>query len=248
MTASDDFYKPRRGEMADTSAYLGFLVGFLGAAPLAWNALTSSFDENVGDATMGVARFAAVLVVTGLVTGALGYGLGAASGFAWEKRHRARNPRAKPEAGADRASETAAKPAETVASVARVWQRQAQEAAVSLQRFDSPDEVRELPLAHFELVRVGGTVLGRAICQPGWRWSKHVGPTVGARQCSVEEAGLVLSGEATVEIDDGTTHSLVPGTIFHIPSRPHDSHVVGDVPFVAVHFVGADRYSRSSPT
>jgi quercetin dioxygenase-like cupin family protein len=234
--------------MADTSAYLGFLVGFLGAAPLAWSALTSSFDENVGDATMGVARFAGALVVSGLFTGAIGYGLGAAWGFVWEKRHRARNPRAKPEAGADRASETAAKPAETVASVARVWQRQAQEAAVALQRFDAPDEVRDLPSARFELVRVGGAVLGRATCAPGWRWSKHVGPAVGAIRCTVEEAGLVISGEATVEMDDGTSHRLVPGTIFHIPSRPHDSHVVGDVPFVAVHFIGADRYSRSSPT
>jgi len=248
VSASDDFYRPRRGEMADTSAYLGFLVGFLGAAPLAWNALTSSFDENVGDATMGVARFAGALVVSGLLTGAVGYGLGAAWGFVWEKRHRARNPRAKPEAGADRASETAAKPAETVASVARVWQRQAQQAAVSLQRFESPDEVRELPLARFDLVRTGGTVLGRATCQPGWRWSQHVGPAVGAQRCSVEEAGFVLSGEATVEIDDGATHDLVPGMIFHIPARPHDAHVVGDAPFVAVHFVGAERYSRAAST
>lgn len=246
MKASDDFYAPRRGEMADTSAYLGFLVGFLGAAPLAWNALTASFDENVGDATMGVARFAAVLVVTGLVSGALGYAIGALYGRLWEWRHRRRNPRVKPEAGADRASETAARPEETVAAVARVWQRQAQQSAVLLQRFDAADDVRDLPLARFELVRLGGMTLGRATCQPGWRWSEHVGPAVGAARCSAELAGFVLGGHATVEMDDGATFALAPGTIFHIPARAYDCRVVGDEPFAAVLVVGADRFSRAA--
>ena len=245
MKASDDFYTPRRGEMADTSAYLGFLVGFLGAAPLAWNALTAAFDEQVGDATMGVARFAAVLVATGLATGVIGYAIGALYGRLWEWRHRRRNPRVKPEAGADRASETAAKPEETVAAVARVWQRQAQRSAVLLQRFDSPDETRDLTLARFELVRLSAMTLGRATCQPGWRWSEHVGPGVGATRCSSELAGFVLSGNATVEMDDGATYALVPGTAFHIPARPYDSWVVGDAPFVAVHVVGAERFSRA---
>lgn len=246
MSTSDDFYRPRRGEIADTSAYLGFLVGFLGAAPLAWSALTASFDENAGDATMGVARFAAVLVASGLVTGVVGYTLGAAWGWLWERRHRARNPRVKPEAGADRASETAAKPADTVASVARVWQRQAQQAAVAMHRFDAPDETIELPLARFELIRLSGSTIGRATCAPGWRWSTHVGPAIGATQCAVEEAGLVLSGEATAEMEDGTTHRLTAGTLFHIPPRPHDTVVVGDAPFVAIRFVGAERYAAGS--
>ncbi len=246
VSVSDDFYRPRRGEIADTSAYLGFLVGFLGAAPLAWNALTASFDENAGDATMGVARFAAVLVASGLVTGVVGYALGATWGWLWERRHRARNPRVKPEAGADRASETAAKPADTVASVARVWQRQAQQAVVSLQRFDAPDETIALPLARFDLIRLAGSTIGRATCEPGWRWSAHVGPALGATRCTVEEAGIVLSGEATVEMEDGTTHRLATGTLFHVPARPHDTVVIGELPFVAVRFVGAERYATGS--
>jgi hypothetical protein len=244
MKRSDDFYAPRRGEMADTSAYIGFLVGFLGAAPLAWSALTRAFDEDAGNATMGVARFAAVLIVSGLITGAVGYGFGSIAGLIWERRHRARNPASKPEAGPDLATLTAARPADTVAAVARAWQRQAQQATVLLKRFDAPDETRDLPLGRFDFVRLSGMTLGRMTCQPGWRWSAHVGAAMGTARCTVEHAGLVLSGEAEVAIDDAAAHRLEPGTVFHIPARPHDMHVVGDVPFIAVHFLGAEQYAR----
>jgi hypothetical protein len=35
----------------------------------------------------------------------------------------------------------------------------------------------------FEVVRLGGVTIGRATYEPGWRWSQHVGPTVGAARC-----------------------------------------------------------------
>ena len=50
---------------------------------------------------------------------------------------------------------------------------------VTLRRFDSPDEVRTFEKGRFELVRVGGSVIGRATYQPGWRWSTHVGAPIG---------------------------------------------------------------------
>src|SRR5262249_54435781 len=65
---------------------------------------------------------------------------------------------------------------------------------VILKRFDTPDEVREMPRGRFEVVRVGGLTIGRATYQPGGKWSDHVGPLVGARRCSVEHVGLVVSG------------------------------------------------------
>jgi hypothetical protein len=46
---------------------------------------------------------------------------------------------------------------------------------VILKRFDAPDEVREMSLGRFEVVHIGGLVVGRATYQPGWRWSEHVG-------------------------------------------------------------------------
>ena len=113
-----------------------------------------------------------------------------------------------------------------------------------LKRFETPDEIRHFEKGHFELVSLGGLTIGRATYQPGWRWSVHVGPTVGAERCSVEHVGLVISGHATVSFADGKVHHLLPGMLFHVPADPHDSWVVGDEPYVSLHFVGATHYAK----
>jgi len=38
--------------------------------------------------------------------------------------------------------------------------------------------------------------------------------------------------------------STTPGSLFHIPAEPHDSWVVGDAPYVSLHFLGADHDAR----
>lgn len=113
----------------------------------------------------------------------------------------------------------------------------------ALRHFDEPDEVREFALGRFEVVRVAGTVLGRATYLPGWRWSEHVGAALGRTHCTVPHLGVVLSGTATAAYDDGTVDELPPGTVFHIPTRPHDSWVVGDEPYVSLHLRGAGDYA-----
>ena len=115
---------------------------------------------------------------------------------------------------------------------------------VVLKRFESPDEVREMVKGRFELVHLGGLTVGRATYEPGWRWSAHVGPTIGATRCSVEHVGLVLSGAATAAFENGRVVELRAGELFYIPPVPHDSWVLGDTPYVSLHFLGADRYAR----
>ena len=110
--------------------------------------------------------------------------------------------------------------------------------------FDSPDETRAPEKTRAELVRVGSTTVGRLTLQPGWRWSEHAGPSVGASRCNVEHVGLVLSGTATAAFADGRVIELRAGELFHIPAEPHDSWVVGDVPYVSLHFLGADQYAK----
>jgi quercetin dioxygenase-like cupin family protein len=114
---------------------------------------------------------------------------------------------------------------------------------VILKRFDAPDEVREMVKGRFEIVRIGGVTIGRAIYQPGWRWSEHVGPRVGASRCTVEHVGLVLAGTATAAFADGRVIELHAGEVFYIPAEPHDSWVVGDEPYVSLHFLGAEKYA-----
>lgn len=112
-----------------------------------------------------------------------------------------------------------------------------------LKRFDTPDEVREMTLGRFEVVRLGGMTIGRATYAPGWRWSTHVGPEVGQAWCAVEHVGLVLSGSATAAFAGGPVIEMKAGDLFHIPAVPHDSWVVGDEPYVSLHFLGADHYA-----
>jgi hypothetical protein len=115
---------------------------------------------------------------------------------------------------------------------------------VILKRFEEPDEIRKFDKGIFELVHIGSMTIGRATYQPGWKWSEHVGPTVGQTHCQVEHLGLVVSGHATAAMQDGTIHDLTQGTIFYIPAQPHDSWVVGDQPYVSLHLIGADKYTK----
>jgi hypothetical protein len=115
---------------------------------------------------------------------------------------------------------------------------------VVLKRFESPDETRLMEKGRFEVVRLGGLTVGRASYEPGWKWSVHVGPLVGQARCPLEHVGLVLSGAATAAFDDGRVYELRAGQLFHVPPVPHDSWVVGDEPYVSLHFLGADRYAK----
>src|SRR5947209_3806597 len=78
---------------------------------------------------------------------------------------------------------------------------------------------------------------------PGWKWSEHVQRVAGTPSCQVEHVGLVLSGRAKVRMDDGTEVDLGPGDLFYV-APGHDSWVVGEEPYVSLHFLGADQYAR----
>lgn len=115
---------------------------------------------------------------------------------------------------------------------------------VTLKRFDVSDEVRRFPRGRFELVAVGNLLIGRATHEPGYRWSVDMAPSVGTSRCYLEHIGLVLQGRAKTAFDDGRTWELTPGTLFHIPPEPHDLWVVGDEPYVTLHFIGDGYYSK----
>ena len=115
---------------------------------------------------------------------------------------------------------------------------------VILKHFESPDEVTRFEKGRFETVTLGGMTIGRATYEPGWKWSLHVGPKIGEAFCGVEHIGLVVSGCATAAFEDGTVTELHAGDLFYIPPVPHDSWVVGDEPYVSLHFLGAGNYAR----
>jgi hypothetical protein len=113
-----------------------------------------------------------------------------------------------------------------------------------LRRFDEPDETRHFDKGRLDLVTIGGLTLGRAAYEPGWKWSVHVAPIAGTPLCAIEHVGLVVSGHAVAAFEDGSLLDLAAGELFYIPPVPHDSWVVGDAPYVSLHFLGAVHYAR----
>lgn len=114
---------------------------------------------------------------------------------------------------------------------------------VILKHFETPDEIRTFDKGKFEIVNIGAMTVGRATYQPGWKWSLHVGAATGAKSCSVEHVGMVVSGRATAAMNDGSIVEMKPGDIFYI-APGHDSWVVGDEPYVSLHFMGAGEYAK----
>ena len=115
---------------------------------------------------------------------------------------------------------------------------------VVLKQFDKPDETRVFAKGKFETLTLGGMTIGRATYQPGWKWSVDVGRKTGESFCTVEHVGMVISGCATAAFLDGRVTVMKAGDVFYVPPEPHDSWVVGDEPYVALHFLGAARYAR----
>jgi mannose-6-phosphate isomerase-like protein (cupin superfamily) len=114
---------------------------------------------------------------------------------------------------------------------------------VLLKRFENADEVRTFEKGKYEVATVGQLTVGRATYQPGWKWSLHVGALSGAALCEVEHVGLVLSGHAKVRMRDGREFDLRTGDFFYVAAG-HDSWVVGQDPYVSLHFQGVDQYAR----
>ncbi|HEX9763963.1 MAG TPA: cupin domain-containing protein [Candidatus Acidoferrales bacterium] len=112
-----------------------------------------------------------------------------------------------------------------------------------IKRFEAADEVRKFEKGRLELVTVGGTTVGRAVYEPGWKWSEHVGKASGARSCQVEHVVLGVEGRCAVAMDDGSYFEIGPGDLVHVPPG-HDSWVVGDQPYVSLHFLGAADYAK----
>jgi hypothetical protein len=113
---------------------------------------------------------------------------------------------------------------------------------LEVKRFDDPDEHREMGLGALALVTLGGVTVGRASYEPGWKWSTHVGTALGQRLCLVEHVGLVVSGRNRITMEDGRVIDVGPGDLFAVPPG-HDSEVIGDEPYVSLHFLGATAYA-----
>lgn len=81
-----EFYSLRRNAITDMSAFFGFLLGFLGSAPIAWPYLQVGFQT--AEIVKGFAWFIGITFGAGVVLGVAGLGVGRALGWLWENSHR----------------------------------------------------------------------------------------------------------------------------------------------------------------
>jgi quercetin dioxygenase-like cupin family protein len=110
---------------------------------------------------------------------------------------------------------------------------------------DQPDETRPMQdnKGKVDIVELGGVTVGRAVFEPGWKWSEHVKPIAGTDSCQAAHTGYVISGRMKVVMDDGTEGEVGPGDAMVI-APGHDAWIIGDEPCVALDFSGASDYAK----
>jgi hypothetical protein len=101
---------------------------------------------------------------------------------------------------------------------------------------DSPDDKRNFDHGQVQLVHLTGVSIGRAVLNPGWKWSTDVKPSAGTDSCQMPHTAVVLSGQFHVRMDDGTELELGPGDA-HVVSPGHDAWVVGDEECVIIDLI-----------
>ncbi len=108
-------------------------------------------------------------------------------------------------------------------------------AKIAIKSMNSPDDTKNIEKGKVQLVSFDGTTIGRAIFQPGWRWSKHLKPKVKTDSCKSQHLFYHVSGTMKFKMDDGTEKECRAGDVSYI-SPGHDAWVVGKEPVVVVDF------------
>ena len=110
-------------------------------------------------------------------------------------------------------------------------------ASVVRKTLRQPDDVRHFQHGEGALVRVGAFDVGKAVLEPGWRWSVDVKPMVGTASCEAHHLHVVLAGRFAARMDSGELYEFGPDDVVDLPPG-HDTWVVGDEPVVLLDISG----------
>ena len=113
--------------------------------------------------------------------------------------------------------------------------------------FASPDDVRTFSHGRLEVLRIGGSEIGRLVLQPGWRWSEHVKPVAGTELCEAPHFQYHVAGTLRIRTADGAEFDATPGQVTSLPAG-HDAWVVGEDDVVVVDWWGASNYAKLPAT
>jgi len=110
-------------------------------------------------------------------------------------------------------------------------------AGITHKNLERGDQTRPIGRGIGTFVDIGGVAMGRAVLEPGWRWSEDVKPMVGTRMCEVHHLQLILAGQFGVQMEGGEEQQFGPNDVLDIPPG-HDTWVIGDEPVVLVDLSG----------
>ena len=110
--------------------------------------------------------------------------------------------------------------------------------------FAKPDDSRTFDKGQVAIVQLGGMKLGKAVLQPGWKWSTCVKPIVKTKSCEASHLQYHVSGRLAVLMDDGSQAEYGPGDISLLPPG-HDAWVVGNEPVVVIDISGMGEYAKA---
>jgi hypothetical protein len=79
--------------------------------------------------------------------------------------------------------------------------------------FQAPDETREFPNGHAEILSFGGGEVGRLVFDPGWRWSHDVKPIAKTESCQAPLSKITSAGDWRSEWTTGPSLSPARATL-----------------------------------
>ena len=103
--------------------------------------------------------------------------------------------------------------------------------------FDRPDGTRTFPNGIGTFISIGSLSIGRAVLEPGWRWSTDIKPAVGTELCELHHLHVLIAGRIAFQTQGGDLQEFRPNDVMDIPPG-HDAWVVGDETVVLLDISG----------
>jgi hypothetical protein len=115
---------------------------------------------------------------------------------------------------------------------------------IEVKNFNSPDEIRPFEgKGKADVCKLADKAVGRAVFEPGWRWSNNIKPIARTDTCEVSHLGYCMSGHMRVHMDDGSQAEIGPGDVFAIPPG-HDAEIIGEESCVMLDFGQFGDYAK----
>jgi class 3 adenylate cyclase len=112
--------------------------------------------------------------------------------------------------------------------------------SVRRKNLQRPDQARDLGHASGVVVDIGSLTVGRAVLEPGWKWSADIRPLVGGTSCRIHHLHVLMSGRFAVLMDNGEQVEFEPDDVMDVPPG-HDAWVIGHEPAVLLDISGNSR-------